>query len=135
MLDNSCWMPSPRNRIGYLPRKEVEKIIDDLAKEENLSKSKIVGVLVEEGLAVRGIFNNKTTSTINSKSSFSQSQNPLRRNDFFGNKEKEELISDSGSSTKVESFKSESLDASAYIEEEDLAMLAKIKNLKSLGLL
>ena len=128
-------MPSPRNRIGYLPRKEVEKIIDDLAKEENLSKSKIVGVLVEEGLAVRGIFNNKTTSTINSKSSFSQSQNPLRRNDFFGNKEKEELISDSGSSTKVESFKSESLDASAYIEEEDLAMLAKIKNLKSLGLL
>ena len=49
-------MPSPKKRIGFLPRTQVSKIIDQICEEENLSQSKVVGILVEEALAARGIF-------------------------------------------------------------------------------
>lgn len=49
-------MPSPRKRIGFLPRTQVQEIIDQICSEENLSQSKVVGILVEEALAARGIF-------------------------------------------------------------------------------
>ena len=49
-------MGSPRKRIGFLPRTQVQEIIDQLCMEENLSQSKVVGILVEEALAARGIF-------------------------------------------------------------------------------
>ena len=49
-------MPTPRKRIGFLPRTQVQEIIDQLSIEENLSQSKVVGILVEEALAARGIF-------------------------------------------------------------------------------
>ncbi len=49
-------MPSPRKRIGFLPRTQVQEIIDQICEEENLSQSKVVGILVEEALAARGIF-------------------------------------------------------------------------------
>ena len=51
-------MPSPRKRIGFLPCKEVQKIIDKICLEESLSQSKVTGLLVEEALQARGIFNN-----------------------------------------------------------------------------
>ena len=49
-------MGSPRKRIGFLHRTQVQEIIDQLCIEENLSQSKVVGILVEEALAARGIF-------------------------------------------------------------------------------
>ncbi len=49
-------MPSPRKRIGFLPRTQVQEIIDQISSEENISQSKVVGILVEEALAARGIF-------------------------------------------------------------------------------
>ena len=49
-------MGSPRKRIGFLPQTQVQEIIDQLCIEENLSQSKVVGILVEEALAARGIF-------------------------------------------------------------------------------
>ena len=49
-------MGSPRKRIGFLPRTQVQEIIDQLCIEENLSQSKVVGIFVEEALAARGIF-------------------------------------------------------------------------------
>ena len=49
-------MGSPRKRIGFLPRTKVQEIFDQLSIEENLSQSKVVGILVEEALAARGIF-------------------------------------------------------------------------------
>ena len=36
------------------------KIIDKLSTENNLSYSKIISILVEEALSIRGIFNKKT---------------------------------------------------------------------------
>ena len=44
-------------RIGYLPRRRVLEIIDEISKSESISRSKVVGLLVEEALDARGIAN------------------------------------------------------------------------------
>ena len=53
-------MPTKKKRVGFIPREDVMKIIDNLSKENNLSNSKIISILVEEALSIRGIFNKKT---------------------------------------------------------------------------
>jgi len=53
-------MPTKKKRVGFIPREDVMKIIDKLSIENNLSNSKIISILVEEALSIRGIFNNKT---------------------------------------------------------------------------
>ncbi len=50
-------MPSPRKRIGFLPRLEVQSIIDEFCKHNKLSQSKVTGILVEEALTSRGVLN------------------------------------------------------------------------------
>ena len=50
-------MPTRKKRVGFIPREDVMKIIDKLSIENNLSNSKIIGILVEEALSIRGIFN------------------------------------------------------------------------------
>ena len=50
-------MPTKKKRIGFIPREDVMKIIDRLSIENNLSNSKIISILVEEALSMRGIFN------------------------------------------------------------------------------
>ena len=41
-------MENPVKRIGYLPRKRVLEIIDQISKSESISRSKVVGILFEE---------------------------------------------------------------------------------------
>ena len=50
-------MPTKKKRVGFIPREEVMRIIDKLSIENNLSNSKIISILVEEALSLRGIFN------------------------------------------------------------------------------
>ena len=50
-------MENKIKRIGYLPRKRVLEIIDEISKNESISRSKVVGILVEEALGARGIAN------------------------------------------------------------------------------
>ena len=52
-------MPTKKKRIGFIPREDVMRIIDNLSIENNLSNSKIISILVEEALSIRGIFNKK----------------------------------------------------------------------------
>ena len=52
-------MPTKKKRVGFIPREDVMRIIDNLSIENNLSNSKIISILVEEALAIRGIFNKK----------------------------------------------------------------------------
>ena len=52
-------MPTKKKRVGFIPREDVMRIIDKLSLENNLSNSKIIGILVEEALSKRGIFNKK----------------------------------------------------------------------------
>ena len=52
-------MPTKKKRVGFIPREDVMGIIDKLSIENNLSNSKIISILVEEALSIRGIFNKK----------------------------------------------------------------------------
>ena len=56
-------MPTKKRRVGFIPREEVMRIIDDLSMENNLSNSKIISILVEEALSIRGIFDKKNGKT------------------------------------------------------------------------
>ena len=63
-------MPTKKKRVGFIPREDVMRIIDKLSIENNLSNSKIISILVEEALSIRGIFNKK-----NGKATQSYQQN------------------------------------------------------------
>ena len=87
-------MPSIRKRIGYLPSINIKNIITKISKEENLSQSKVVGILVEEALIARGLFgpheNNSLTSKRSHCKGFSMHNSSIRHNN------PDELISDKG---------------------------------------
>ena len=53
-------MPTKKTRIGFIPREDVIFIINKLSIENNLSKSKVISILVEEALSTRGLYSNKT---------------------------------------------------------------------------
>ena len=57
-------MPSSKRRIGFLPRSNTYDLINNIASEENLSASKIVGILVEEALIARGVLNKDASQAI-----------------------------------------------------------------------
>ena len=73
-------MPTKKKRVGFIPREDVMRIIDKLSIENNLSNSKIISILVEEALSVRGIFNKK-----NGKVTQSYQQNADNSGDFTDN--------------------------------------------------
>ena len=50
-------MPTPRKRIGFLPSEEVHEIIEKLCTANEISQSKVTGLLVEEALRSRGVLN------------------------------------------------------------------------------
>ena len=80
-------MPTKKKRVGFIPREDVMRIIDKLSKENNLSNSKIINILVEEALSIRGIFNKKMGKVTQSfqdniKDSLSSSDNSF---DFIYN--------------------------------------------------
>ena len=122
-------MENKVKRIGYLPRKRVLEIIDEISKSESISRSKVVGILVEEALGARGIANFGYSNIINSNSyksdNFKKTQN---ENTNLGDGE-DEFVDDSGytiSSNKT-------LDRS--ISSEDIELANKINILKESGLI
>ena len=63
-------MPSQRKRIGYLPTAEVQEIINKICASENISQSKVTGILVKEAINARGMNNisqnvNKVSENLN----------------------------------------------------------------------
>ena len=59
-------MPTKKKRVGFIPREDVMKIVCKLSVENNLSNSKIISILVEEALSIRGLFNKKNGKEIKS---------------------------------------------------------------------
>ncbi len=94
-------MPSIRKRIGYLPSEKIQKLIFKLATKEQLSQSKMVGVLVEEALRARGVFDLKKnyyyTNTIHTDES--------NVNTSYKYNDVDELISDKGISYNIKHHK------------------------------
>ena len=121
-------MENKGKRIGYLPRKRVLEIIDEISENESISKSKVVGILVEEALDARGIENfgyGKLNST--KKVNTDNFVNKKRENNFF--EPDDEFVDDSGYT--LSSHKS--LDHS--ISSEDIELANKINILKESGLI
>ena len=50
-------MPTKKRRIGFIPRIEVLKVINQISEEEKFSNSKVVNILIEEALYARGLIN------------------------------------------------------------------------------
>ena len=82
-------MPTKKKRVGFIPREDVMKIIDKLSIENNLSNSKIISILVEEALSMRGIFNKKNGKVTKSyQQNNSDSLNLSNNSDDFIDNEK-----------------------------------------------
>ena len=80
-------MPTKKKRVGFIPREDVMRIIDKLSIENNLSNSKIISILVEEALSMRGIFNKKNGKiTQSNQINNEDSQHlPINSADFIDN--------------------------------------------------
>jgi len=57
-------MPTKKRRIGFIPRFDVLRLIDNISEEEKLSNSKVVSILIEEALYSRGLLNEVEKSII-----------------------------------------------------------------------
>ena len=121
-------METTVKRIGYLPRKRVLEIIDQIAKSESISRSKVVGILVEEALDARGIANfgysNLSTTKPFNSDNYANSQSVKNISDS-----EDEFVDDNGYT--ISSHKS--LDRS--ISTEDIELANKINILKESGLI
>ena len=122
-------MENKVKRIGYLPRKRVLEIIDEISKSESISRSKVVGILVEEALSARGIVNfgysNISKSNIYKSDIYKEPQNDnkhLKEAD-------DEFVDDSGYT--ISSHKK--FDRS--ISSADIELANKINILKESGLI
>ena len=63
-------MPSPRKRIGFLPSEEVHEIIEKFCTANEISQSKVTGLLVEEALRSRGVLNESYDQNQNTERDF-----------------------------------------------------------------
>ena len=122
-------MDNKVKRIGYLPRKRVLEIIDEISKSESISRSKVVGLLVEEALGARGIANFGYSNTSKSNLYKSDNYKDLKNEKVNLNDPEDEFVDDSGYT--VSSHKK--LDRS--ISSADIELANKINILKESGLI
>ena len=122
-------MENKVKRIGYLPRKRVLEIIDEISKSELISRSKVVGILVEEALDARGIANFGYSNIIKSNINKSDNFNDYQNENVHLIDAEDEFVDDSGYT--VSSHKT--LDRS--ISSADIELANKINILKESGLI
>ena len=122
-------MENKVKRIGYLPRKRVLEIIDEISKSESISRSKVVGILVEEALDARGIANFGYSNVSKSNIYKSDNYKNLQNEKLHLKEAEDEFVDDTGYT--VSSHKK--LDRS--ISSEDIELANKINILKESGLI
>ena len=122
-------MDNKVKRIGYLPRKRVLEIIDEISKSESISRSKVVGILVEEALDARGIANFGYSNNNNSNSYKSDMRKVIQNENMLIKNAEDEFVDDSGYT--VSSHKT--IDRS--ISSADIELANKINILKESGLI
>ena len=122
-------MENQVKRIGYLPRKRVLEIIDKISKSESISRSKVVGILVEEALDARGIANFGYSNVSKSNSYKSDILKEVQNENIQLEDTEDEFVDDSGYT--VPSHKT--LDRS--ISSADIELANKINILKKSGLI
>ena len=119
-------MENKVKRIGYLPRKRVLEIIDEISNSESISRSKVVGILVEEALDARGIANFGYSNI--TKSNIYKSNNLHNENTHLKDSE-DEFVDDSGYTVSSNKASDRS------ISSADIELANKINILKESGLI
>ena len=115
-------------RIGYLPRKRVLEIIDKISQTESISRSKVVGILVEEALVARGIDNFGFGTKINLNNKVENISNNVKNSQNV-NINEDEFVDDSGYT-----FSSNN-NLERDISSSDIELANKINLLKKSGLI
>ena len=122
-------MENKVKRIGYLPRKRVLEIIDEISKSESISRSKVVGILVEEALGARGIAN-FGFSNINKSNLFKSSTlKDIQNKNMHLKDSEDEFVDDSGYTVSSNKTPDRS------ISSADIELANKINILKESGLI
>ena len=121
-------MENPVKRIGYLPRKRVLEIIDQISKSESISRSKVVGILVEEALDARGIANFGYSNLSKTKSFSSEIYTENQPIKNISDSE-DEFVDDSGYTISSQKTSDRS------ISTADIELANKINILKESGLI
>ena len=122
-------MENKVKRIGYLHRKRVLEIIDEISKSESISKSKVVGILVEEALDARGIANFGYSNSSRSNIFKSNNYDDLKNENSHLKIEEDEFVDDSGYTVSSHKTKDRS------ISSADIELANKINILKKSGLI
>ena len=122
-------MENKVKRIGYLPRKRVLEIIDEISKSESISRSKVVGILVEEALDARGIANFGYSNISKSNSYKSDIYKEVNKENIHLKDAEDEFVDDSGYTLSSQ----KTLDRS--ISSSDIELANKINILKESGLI
>ena len=122
-------MENKVKRIGYLPRKRVLEIIDEISKSESISRSKVVGILVEEALDARGIANFGYGNIMKSKIYKSNNYQDLQNDKIHLNEAEDEFVDDSGYTVSSQ----KTFDRA--ISSADIELANKINILKESGLI
>ena len=123
LMDNSV------KRIGYLPRKRVLEIIDKISQAESISRSKVVGILVEEALGARGIDNFAFGNKINLNNNKVENLSNSVKSKQSINISEDEFVDDSGYT-----FSSNN-NLERDISSSDIELANKINLLKKSGLI
>ena len=122
-------MENKVKRIGYLPRKRVLEIIDEISKSESISRSKVVGILVEEALDARGIANFGYSNISKANIYKSDNYKDLHNENAHLKDSEDEFVDDSGYT--VSSHKA----SDRSISSADIELANKINILKESGLI
>ena len=122
-------MENKVKRIGYLPRKRVLEIIDEISENESISRSKVVGLLVEEALDARGIVNFGYSNLNTSKQFKSDNYSNIQTNHKKLTDSEDEFVDDSGYTISANKH----IDRS--ISSADIELANKINILKESGLI
>ena len=116
-------------RIGYLPRKRVLEIIDEISNSESISRSKVVGILVEEALDARGIANFGYSNISKSNLLKSDNYQDIQNENAHLKIEDDEFVDDNG--YRISSHKT----FDREISSADIELANKINILKESGLI
>jgi len=122
-------MENKVKRIGYLPRKRVLDIINEISKSESISRSKVVGILVEEALDARGIANFGYSNINKSNLYKSDIFKEVKNQNIHLKDADDEFVDDSGYTVSS----NKTLDRS--ISSADIELAKKINILKESGLI
>ena len=122
-------MENKVKRIGYLPRKRVLEIIDEISKSESISRSKVVGILVEEALDARGIANFGYSNISKSNLLKSDNYKDIQNENAHLKIEDDEFVDDNG--YRISSHKT----FDREISSADIELANKINILKESGLI